>query len=200
MAAKSLLKKYQEKRNFDISSEPFGDPEIAKGKKDIFVIQKHDASNLHYDFRLLVDGVLKSWAIPSTNPKDKRLAIATEDHPVEYADFEGVIPKNQYGGGTVMVWDTGTYKIKKKDKEGNLIPLENQLKNGRASFVLNGKKMQGGYSLIRIKQGEDEQWLLKKSDDDKADARKNPVSTENKSVLTGRTIDQIKKASEKDGN
>ncbi|MDT0641264.1 DNA polymerase ligase N-terminal domain-containing protein [Zunongwangia sp. F363] len=199
MAAKSFLEKYRGKRDFDSSSEPFGDPEIAKGKKDIFVVQKHDATNLHYDFRLLANGVLKSWAVPkgpSTDPDEKRLAIATEDHPVEYADFEGIIPEDQYGGGTVMVWDAGTYTIEKKDKDGNIIPLEKQLENGRASFILNGEKLQGGYSLIRIKKGENEQWLLKKSDDDKADARRNPTSTQNNSVLTGRTMKQIKKDSE----
>ncbi|WP_373055778.1 DNA polymerase ligase N-terminal domain-containing protein [Zunongwangia sp. H14] len=203
MATKSFLERYRDRRDFNVSSEPFGDPEIARGKKDIFVIQKHDATNLHYDFRLLVKGVLKSWAVPkgpSTDPDEKRLAITTEDHPIEYADFEGIIPEDQYGGGTVMVWDAGTYSIKKKDAEGHIIPLEKQLKEGHASFLLNGEKIRGGYSLIRTKKGKNEQWLLIKSDDEEADARRNPTSTENKSVLTGRTMEQIKKDSEENGN
>ncbi|MFN4761784.1 DNA polymerase ligase N-terminal domain-containing protein [Gillisia sp. Q332] len=200
MANKEFLETYHKKRDFDMSSEPFGESK-GKKKKEIFVIQKHSARNLHYDFRLSVDGVLKSWAVPkgpSTNPADKRLAIPTEDHPMEYADFEGVIPKDQYGGGTVMLWDAGTYKNTKKDEEGNLIPLENQLEHGHLKFNLNGKKLKGGFSLIRFEKGKDEKWLLKKDNDEDADARKNPTSTENKSVLTGRTMNQIKKDSEKE--
>lgn len=201
MGEKGFLEKYHDKRDFDISSEPFGKQKSKKDKdKQIFVIQKHDATNLHYDFRLLADGVLKSWAVPkgpSTDPDEKRLAIATEDHPIEYADFEGVIPEDQYGGGTVMVWDAGSYETERKDENGNLIPLGEQLKKGHATFILKGKKLRGGYTLIRIKKGKQEQWLLKKVDDDEADARRNPTSTENKSVLTNRTMEQIRKDSEK---
>ncbi len=201
MADKGFLKKYHEKRDFDISSEPFGDEAKKKDEdKQIFVIQKHDASNLHFDFRLLVDGVLKSWAVPkgpSTDPDVKRLAVRTEDHPVRYADFEGVIPEGQYGGGTVMVWDAGTYENDRKDDDGNLIPMGQQLEDGHSTFILNGKKLKGGYTLIRTQKGDNEKWLLKKVEDDKADARRNPVSTENKSVLTGRTMEQIKKESRK---
>ncbi len=199
MENQEFLKEYHKKRDFDISSEPFGETNVKK-KKEIFVIQKHKASHLHYDFRLAVDGVLKSWAIPkgpSTDPDEKRLAIPTEDHPMEYADFEGVIPKDQYGGGTVMLWDAGTYENTKKDEEGNLIPLANQLEHGHLKFSLNGKKLKGGYSLIRFEKGKDEKWFLKKEKDEEADARRNPTSTENKSVLTGRTMNQIKKDSEK---
>ncbi|MDT0650963.1 DNA polymerase ligase N-terminal domain-containing protein [Autumnicola edwardsiae] len=203
MAEKGLLEKYREKRDFDISSEPFGSENSEEGeKKPIFVIQKHDATNLHYDFRLLVSGVLKSWAVPkgpSTDPDEKRLAIQTEDHPLEYADFEGVIPENQYGGGTVMVWDAGTYRTEKTDKEGKPISIEKQLKNGRATFILEGKKLKGAYSLIRIKKGKTENWLLKKVADDDADARRNPTSTENSSVLTGRRMEEIRKDAEKNG-
>lgn len=203
MGKKGFLKEYHEKRDFDISSEPFGEEADKKDKdKQIFVIQKHDASNLHYDFRLLVDGVLKSWAVPkgpSTDPKDKRLAVPTEDHPVRYADFEGVIPEDQYGGGTVMVWDAGTYQNEKKDDDGNVIPMEEQLKNGHATFILKGKKLKGGYTLIQTQKGKNEKWILKKVDDEEADARRNPVNTENKSVLTGRTMNQIRKEAEKDG-
>lgn len=203
MGKKGFLKEYHEKRDFDISSEPFGEEADKKDKdKQIFVIQKHDASNLHYDFRLLVDGVLKSWAVPkgpSTDPKDKRLAVPTEDHPVRYADFEGVIPQDQYGGGTVMVWDAGTYQNEKKDDDGNVIPMEEQLRNGHATFILKGKKLKGGYTLIQTQKGKNEKWILKKVDDEDADARRNPVNTENKSVLTGRTMEQIRKEAEKDG-
>ncbi len=202
MADKGFLKKYHEKRDFDISSEPFREEVNKKDEdKQIFVIQKHDASHLHFDFRLLVDGVLKSWAVPkgpSTDPDIKRLAVPTEDHPVRYADFEGTIPQDQYGGGTVMVWDAGTYENDRKDDTGNLIPMGEQLKNGHSTFILNGKKLKGGFTLIRTQQGKDEKWLLKKVDDDKADARRNPVNTENKSVLTGRTMEQIRKEANKD--
>lgn len=197
MGQKDFLKDYREKRDFDLSSEPFGDSNNKTlQEKQIFVIQEHDATTLHFDFRLLVDGVLKSWAVPkgpSTNPEDKRLAIPTEDHPAEYADFEGVIPKDQYGAGTVMVWDAGTYENDKTDEKGNLIPISQQLKSGHATFRLQGKKLQGGYTLIRTQEGKDEKWILKKVKDEEADARRNPVKTENKSVLTGRTMSQIKK-------
>ncbi|MCP9198865.1 DNA ligase [Gramella sp. GC03-9] len=200
--AKGFLDKYHEKRDFDISSEPFGDEKNKKdSEKQIFVIQKHEATNLHYDFRILVDGVLKSWAVPkgpSTNPDVKRLAIPTEDHPVEYADFEGVIPEDQYGGGTVMVWDAGTYENDKRDDDGKLIPMEKQLEKGHSTFILNGKKLKGGYTLIRTSKGDDEKWFLKKVDDEDADARRKPVNTENKSVLTGRTMKQIEKEAKKD--
>lgn len=202
MADKGFLKKYHEKRDFDISSEPFGDEANKKDKdKQIFVIQKHDASHLHFDFRLLIDGVLKSWAVPkgpSTDPDVKRLAVRTEDHPLRYADFEGVIPEGQYGGGTVMVWDAGSYENDRKDDDGNLIPMEKQIEDGHSTFILKGKKLKGGYTLIRTQKGDDEKWILKKVDDDKADARRNPVSTENKSVLTGRTMEQIRKEGNKD--
>ncbi|MGB8705280.1 MAG: DNA polymerase ligase N-terminal domain-containing protein [Gillisia sp.] len=198
---KGLLEKYHEKRDFSLSSEPFGESKDKKDEeKQIFVIQKHDASHLHFDFRLLVDGVLKSWAVPkgpSTDPRVKRLAMPTEDHPIEYADFEGIIPQDQYGGGTVMVWDAGTYENDKKDKDGNLIPMGEQLENGHTTFILNGKKLKGGFTLIRTQKGKDERWILKKVDDDEADARRNPVNTENKSVLTQRTMDEISKEAEK---
>lgn len=201
MGKKGFLEKYHEKRNFDISSEPFGDESGKKDKnKQIFVIQKHDASSLHFDFRLLVDGVLKSWAVPkgpSTDPTVKRLAIPTEDHPLEYADFEGVIPEDQYGGGTVMVWDAGSFENDKKDDDGNVIPMLKQLENGHSTFILHGKKLKGGYTLIRTSKGKDEKWFLKKVDDEEADARRNPVNTENKSVLTGRTMKEIAKEGKK---
>lgn len=199
MGSGNLLTEYHKKRDFTLSSEPFGgDVNVEDKEKRIFVIQKHDASSLHYDFRLLVDGVLKSWAVPkgpSTDPKEKRLAIPTEDHPLEYADFEGTIPQDQYGGGTVMVWDAGTYENEKKDAKGKEISIQEQLEEGRCTFILHGKKLRGGYSLIKFGKGKDENWMLRKVDDEEADARRNPVNTETKSVLTGRTMTQIRKES-----
>lgn len=198
MAKKDFLRKYREKRDFDLSTEPFGGKNKTKDKdQQIFVIQKHDATNLHYDFRLLVDGVLKSWAVPkgpSTDPKIKRLAIQTEDHPIEYADFEGVIPEKQYGGGTVMVWDSGTYTSDKKDDQGKIISMGDQLKNGHCTFFLKGHKLKGEYVLLKMKNADQKnQRLLKKVEDEYADARRKPTKTENKSVLTNRTMKEIEK-------
>lgn len=195
MENQEFLKEYHKKRNFELSPEPIGKRKI-KQDKEIFVIQKHQASHLHYDLRLAVDGVLKSWAVPkgpSRDPDEKRLAIPTEDHPMEYADFEGSIPEDQYGGGTVMLWDAGTYQNVRKDKKGNLIPMKDQIENGHANFILNGKRLKGGFSLIRFQKGKDEKWFLKKVDDKEADEGKNLTDTKNLSVLTGRTMDQIKK-------
>ncbi len=192
MPGKDFLKEYHKKRNFKLTKEPFGKSKKSK-KENIFVIQKHDATRLHYDFRLEVEGVLKSWAVPkgpSTNPKERRLAVPTEDHPIEYADFEGMIPEDEYGGGTVMVWDAGTYKNLKED---NTPSMKESLRKGHATFNLKGKKLKGGYALIRTSKGKEEKWILVKEKDGKADARRNPVSTENKSVLTCRTMNQIKK-------
>jgi DNA ligase D-like protein (predicted 3'-phosphoesterase) len=197
-----FLDEYHKKRDFDLTSEPFGEDKNRKDSdKQIFVIQKHDATNLHYDFRLLVDGVLKSWVLPkgpSTDPKETRLAIPTEDHPAEYADFEGTIPRDEYGGGTVMVWDAGTYQNDKTDDSGNEIPIKDQLEEGHSTFILKGKKISGGYALIRTEKGDNEKWIFKKMKDDQADARRNPVSTENKSVLTGRSMEEIEKESGED--
>lgn len=156
-------------------------------------MQQHDASTLHYDFRLEVDGVLKSWAVPkgpSTDPREKRLAIPTEDHPLDYADFEGVIPEGQYGAGTVVVWDRGAYE-NVTEKDGEIRPMAEALKQGHALFRLDGEKISGGYALQRIETGKDESWLLVKMKDDAADARRNPTSTEPRSTLTGRTLDEV---------
>lgn len=198
MGKDDSLKEYHKKRDFRLSTEPSG---AEKDKEDpdekLFVIQKHEASSLHYDLRLLVDGVLKSWAVPkgpSNNPEEKRLAIPTEDHPIEYADFEGTIPEDQYGGGTVMVWDTGTYENDKKDQQGNEIPMKDQLEKGHCTFILNGKKLKGGYTLIRFGKGKNEKWFLKKVDDKEGEKSKDSVETKDRSVLTGRTMEEIKNA------
>ena len=186
------LKDYQEKRDFKRTPEPAGGREPGS-QEPIFVIQKHAASHLHYDFRLEVDGVLKSWAIPkgpSTDPQDKRLAVPTEDHPLAYAGFEGVIPEGEYGGGTVMVWDTGTYR-NLTEKKGEAIPMGQGLAHGHVKVWLEGNKLKGGYALTRFKTGKDESWLLVKTDDARADPGRNPVADEPQSVLTGRTIEEI---------
>ena len=168
------LKDYQEKRDFRRTPEPAGDRGPGS-HEPIFVIQKHAARRLHYDFRLEVDGVLKSWAIPkgpSTDPQDKRLAVPTEDHPLAYAGFEGVIPAGEYGGGTVLVWDTGIYR-NLTEKKGEAIPMGQGLAHGHVKVWLEGRKLKGGYALTRFKTGKDESWLLVKADD----ARPTPAAT-----------------------
>jgi len=191
------LEEYKKKRDFRKTSEP-GDEEItfdwAEEGKPIFVIQKHDATNLHYDFRIEVDGVLKSWAVPkgpSTDPSVKRMAIPTEDHPLGYADFEGVIPEDEYGGGTVMVWDRGTYRNLKEDDQEESPSVADQLEDGHATIWLNGEKLKGGYALIRTGKGDNPRWLLIKMNDDEADARRNPTSTEPDSVKSSRSLEEI---------
>ena len=184
---------YRSKRNFDKTNEPRGSSGRKSSKQPQFVIQKHDASTLHYDFRIEADGVLKSWAVPkgpSTDPGDKRLAIPTEDHPLAYADFEGVIPEDEYGGGTVLIWDRGTYEnITEKDDE--IQSIEKAIEAGHVLIELDGKKLKGGYALHRTGAGDDARWLMIKMDDEHADARRNPVSTEPKSVESDRTMKQI---------
>ncbi len=190
------LKEYRKKRDFGRTPEPDARDGKSRGGRR-FVIQKHDASSLHYDFRLEFDGVLKSWAVPkgpSTDPREKRLAIRTEDHPLDYADFEGVIPADEYGGGTVMVWDAGTYRNLRADKGEDSLDMPGSLQGGLIEVWLEGEKLRGGYALKRIRAGEKSRWLLIKMDDDEADARRNPTSTQNRSVKTGRTMHQIAKS------
>lgn len=192
MPEKDSLKKYRDRRDFRRSPEPSGRKK-RKSERPIFVIQKHDASRLHYDFRLEVDGVLKSWAVPkgpSTDPRDKRLAVPTEDHPLDYADFEGVIPEGQYGAGTVVVWDAGTYR-NLKEKGDKKVSMSGTVEKGHVTVWLEGRKLKGGYALTRFRKGKDESWLLVKMDDDEADARRNPLSTQPESVLSGRTIEEV---------
>lgn len=192
------LDDYKKKRDFSKTAEPKDEAitfDWAEGKP-IFVIQKHAASSLHYDFRIEVEGVLKSWAVPkgpSTDPSVKRLAIPTEDHPLAYADFEGVIPQGEYGGGVMIVWDRGTiHNLKQADEGGQVPTLTQQIEDGHVMIWLEGQKLQGGYALIRTGKGEKARWLLIKMDDDGADARRNPTSTEPDSVLSGRSLDAIR--------
>lgn len=187
---------YERKRDFTRTPEPRGE-EGASGRANrdapVFVIQEHDASTRHFDFRLEMDGVLKSWAVPkgpSTDPHEKRLAIPTEDHPLEYADFEGVIPEGAYGAGTVLLWDTGAYE-NITEKEDGIVPAQEALADGHLLVWLYGEKLRGGYALQRIARDDETRWLLVKMDDDEADARRNPVSTERRSVKSGRTLKEI---------
>jgi DNA ligase D-like protein (predicted 3'-phosphoesterase) len=185
------LKKYKEKRDFKATPEPRGSTGKAgkKGKKDpIFVVQKHDATRLHYDFRLEVDGVLKSWAVPkgpSLNPREKRLAVPTEDHPLDYAGFEGNIPEGNYGAGPVIIWDMGTYKNLKD------IPMAEAIEQGHVAVWLNGKKLKGGFALTRVDNAEKPLWLLVKMRDDEADEKADLTSKDPKSVLSGLTVEEI---------
>jgi bifunctional non-homologous end joining protein LigD len=193
------LEKYREKRSADKTPEPFGGK--PSGKELRFVVQKHDASHLHYDFRLEMDGVLKSWAVPkgpSLDPDLKRLAMMVEDHPYDYRDFEGVIPKGQYGGGTVIVWDEGTYEpaegdftdISKQEKS-----LLHQLYSGKLKFKLHGKKLKGEFALIKAHGRGENGWLLMKLDD--RYAAEKDITLKDKSVISGKTIAQMEKNPDK---
>jgi bifunctional non-homologous end joining protein LigD len=181
------LEKYKAKRNFAVTSEPKGGKPLPKKIKGAsrFVIQKHDASRLHYDFRLEMEGVLKSWAVPKGLPwgqGEKHLAVEVEDHPIEYENFEGIIPKGNYGGGTVMVWDRGTYYVYGEDPLG-------ALKKGRLHLVLDGEKAKGEWALIRIRSdSEKNQWLLLK-----ATKSIKPISKkrDDESVISGRSMKEI---------
>src|SRR4026207_2321236 len=184
------LREYHRKRNFAITPEPQGEEGKTEGRS--FCVQKHAATRLHYDFRLEMEGVLKSWAVPkgpSFDPADKRLAMQTEDHPVDYGDFEGIIPEGEYGGGTVLLWDRGTWE-----------PIEDPhlgLSKGSLKFRLRGEKLDGRWALVRIKgrdkREEGRTWLLIKEKDDAVRPAAGPsvVDERPESVSTGRTLEQI---------
>jgi bifunctional non-homologous end joining protein LigD len=188
------LAEYRRKRDFSRTAEPEGGSGRAT-KKRAFVIQKHDASHLHYDLRLEHDGVMKSWAVPkgpSLDPSVKRLAMQVEDHPIEYNKFEGTIPEGDYGGGTVMLWDRGTYSYggSNPDPEEG---LRQGFEEGDFKFVLNGKRLKGSWALVRMRRGRPgkPQWLLIKHRDEHA-APGSDVTAENlTSVATGRTMEEI---------
>ena len=186
------LTTYKQKRSFNNTPEPEGGK--AKGKELIFVIQKHDASRLHYDFRLEMEGVLKSWAVPkgpSLDPSVRRLAMMVEDHPFDYRDFEGIIPEGNYGAGTVIVWDTGTYEPIEKfaDKKSQEKHLLKQLHEGSLKFVLKGKKLKGEFALVRTNGMADNSWLLIKHKDKFATT--DDITEKDKSVQSGKTIEKI---------
>lgn len=195
--ARRSLDEYRRRRDFRKTAEPSGGKRRRGGRA--FVIQKHDASRLHYDFRLQVGNVLVSWAVPkgpSTDPRDKRLAVQTEDHPLDYAEFEGVIPESEYGGGTVMVWDRGRYRNLRADKGRERRSMERALDEGLLEVWLEGEKLRGGYALKRIREGRKPQWLLIKMDDECADARRRPASTQKRSAKSGRTMREIAREDE----
>ena len=186
---KKLLAKYRAKRDFTKTGEPSGQTKVSGSQKLRFVIQKHAASHLHYDLRLELDGVFKSWAVtkgPSLDPHDKRLAVEVEDHPLDYGDFEGTIPKGQYGGGTVMVWDRGFWECEASQQAYS---------KGKLDFTLKGEKLQGGWILTRMRQREGEKrtnWLLIKHRDAFArEGKKDRILDEDRSVASGRSMDEI---------
>lgn len=186
------LDRYRQMRDFEQTSEPSGREAVAPSKRRRFVIQKHAATRLHYDFRLELDGVFKSWAVtkgPSRDPADKRLAVATEDHPLDYGDFEGTIPKGQYGGGSVMLWDRGYWA-----PEPGVDP-QKALKKGELKFVLEGERLHGGWVLVRMKNdrtdGKRENWLLIKHRDDGVVEDDHLLEEAETSIASGRAMDQI---------
>jgi bifunctional non-homologous end joining protein LigD len=191
-----LLEEYRKKRDFGVTKEPRGRFRRRAGTR-IFVVQKHDASRLHYDFRLEIGGVLVSWAVPkgpSLDPSAKRLAAMTEDHPLEYAGFEGTIPEGEYGAGTVMVWDHGTF-----ESRDERVSLEDQLARGEIKITLHGEKLKGAFVLIHTgrraaKLRDKRQWLLIKQRDAHARSPWDPGGpSSSRSVLTGRTLEEIER-------
>src|SRR5215813_66807 len=184
------LEEYKRKRDFKKTADPAGGKRLPRKVKGAsrFVIQKHAARRLHYDFRLEMDGVLKSWALPKGLPwnrGEKHLAVEVEDHPIEYEQFEGIIPEGQYGGGTVMVWDRGTYYVYGEQPTKSL-------REGKLHLLLDGKKAKGEWTLVRIRgrDGKKNQWLILKTGDD---AKPISKKIEDRSVKTGRTMQQIAK-------
>lgn len=186
------LKEYKTKRKFEKTPEP-GPGSRHKGKQLIFVVHKHAARAIHYDLRLELNGVLKSWAVPkgpSLDPQDKKLAMMVEDHPIDYQTFEGVIPEGNYGAGTVMIWDEGTYHAARASGRGaSEEALKAGLSKGHISFVLEGERLKGEFALARMKKGKENSWLLLKKKDPFADAR--DITGLDTSVATGRTMEEI---------
>src|SRR5436190_4459101 len=189
MAKTSSLSLYQHKRDFTKTAEPSGRAKISPADYARFVVQKHAATRLHYDLRLEIDGVFKSWAVakgPSLDPADKRLAVEVEDHPLDYGDFEGTIPKGQYGGGTVMLWDRGYLECENP---------QDSYRKGKLDFTLKGDKLSGGWILTRMRPRHGEKrtnWLLiKHRDEASREGRKNTILKNDLSVASGRSMDEI---------
>ena len=189
------LETYRAKRNFNITAEPRGRVTRGKAAALRFVIQRHAATRLHYDFRLELSGVLKSWAVtkvPALDPATKRLAVEVEDHPLDYGSFEGTIPQGQYGGGTVQLWDEGSWIPDSDDPEGDL-------KKGHLKFRLEGKRLRGGWALIRMRDDPRKRsrsarhnWLLIKEKDDEAlPGEPDALLAEDTSIASGRTLEEI---------
>jgi DNA ligase D-like protein (predicted 3'-phosphoesterase) len=207
------LTEYERKRDFSKTKEPSGRAKgkakpKAKRRHPRFAIQKHSATSLHYDLRLEVDGVLASWAVPkgpSLDPRDKRLAMRTEDHPLEYLEWEGVIPKGEYGAGPMIVWDRGVFQNISETRRGEKLELADAIEKGDVKIFMLGEKIKGAYALVRTSPSpkrvapggapshQREQWLLIKKRDEGADARRRPTSSQPESVLSGKTIEQLLK-------
>jgi bifunctional non-homologous end joining protein LigD len=204
------LAEYRRRRDFTRTAEPAGNELSPEPQRPIFAVQKHAASRLHYDFRLETGGVLKSWAVPkgpSLDPADKRLAVMVEDHPLEYAAFEGTIPEGEYGGGTVMLWDFGWWEpdlawIKAAAAKGHrsadavqetALDPEAELASGELKFILHGHKLSGSWALVHMKGRGAENWLLLKHRDESARSGYDLVGEAPDSVLSGRSLDQIAK-------
>lgn len=195
------LATYREKRRFQRTREPRGADSgegAGPGGRPVFVVQIHDARAMHFDFRLEVDGVLRSWAVPkgpSADIHDKRLAMPTEDHPMEYREFEGVIARGEYGAGTVIVWDEGTYEPLAGSTDDKGRTFAEALDHGHATFRLHGSKLHGAYALTRFRGGQDsgdrESWLLVKKRDARADGHDAPDPQRARSARTGRTLRQV---------
>jgi DNA ligase D-like protein (predicted 3'-phosphoesterase) len=199
------LRAYRRRRDFGSTGEPA--PASGRAKRrakargkatdPVFVIQEHAASTHHYDVRLEVDGALVSWSVPkgpSTDPRQRRLAVPTEDHPLEYAEFEGTIPQGEYGGGAVIVWDTGTYR-NLTEHGGEPVAMRDGLDDGHVSVWLEGRKLVGGWAFTRTGRN----WILVKRRDDTVDARRNAVRTQPQSVLSGHTVDDVAEGKQHDG-
>ena len=185
------LAEYNRKRDFTRTREPAGTVPRGKGKTLHFVVQKHAASHLHYDFRLELDGVMKSWAVPkgpSLDPSVRRLAMEVEDHPISYNTFEGTIPAGEYGGGTVMLWDRGTYEA---EDGGGVESLRRGYEKGDLKIVLHGKRLKGGWVLVRMQRPGRPQWLLIKHRDGTEDPSRDLTEQYTTSVVTRRTMDSI---------
>jgi bifunctional non-homologous end joining protein LigD len=181
------LAEYNRKRRFDVTPEPPGKAGTRRGRALEFVVQKHRASHLHYDFRIEHEGVMLSWAVakgPSLDPSVRRLAMMTEPHPMDYNDFEGVIPEGEYGGGTVMIWDRGTWEPESPD-------VGKALAKGDLKMRLHGKKLKGSWVLVRMR---DRQWLLIKHRDEHASSTVDLTLTKSKSVVSRRTMAGIARA------
>jgi bifunctional non-homologous end joining protein LigD len=203
-----MLREYKRKRDFKITSEPSGSENSAPSKRKkrtqealTFVIQKHASTRLHYDLRLEIDGVMVSWAVPkgpSTNTSDKRLAMMTEDHPMEYSSFEGIIPDKQYGAGEVIIWDRGTYSPDEDkvyswdDKDDANKRMREGIKKGKLSFCLKGEKLEGSWTLVRL-HGKEKEWLLIKHHDEFEDAKRD-VTSEDASVVSGLTLEEMQES------